>query len=749
MRAPTVSLLGLLMALPLAACHTASRPQLLPLQQPGTLEPAAARINGSIPPERAAERVFASERPSALPAVAPEWTSPASGQGGEVTLDFVDTDIREVARTILGKMLKVNYTIDPTVHGTASIETGRPLPRSALMPTLETMLNQNGATLVRRDGIYAVVPIAAGISGNPISTASVIGAGTAVVALRYASAKDLAKLLTPYVSDGGKITADPAHNALIVSGNEMVRRALVELIHAFDIDILAGQSYALFPAGDNDPKKLADELEKVLQAQKGAALSELVRVLPMERVNAVLVVSSQARYIDAARRFMALAARAEDDTARSWHVYYVQNGKSTDLQTLLQEAFTPGHVAPTPTPGATAPGGTPLTIGAGAVGGFGTPGASTGLGAAGATSGSLGTGALSTGTQGGMTLAANPQRSATTPSPATEPLSPTTEGGEAANRIRIIADPTNNSLMIYATPDEYSVISGMLRKIDIVPLQVLIDATIAEVTLNDQLQYGTQFFFKIDHILNQLGANSNFAPLAGLPAATLPSGSNFSGFVLSKSPAFALQALSAVTKIKVLSSPQIMVLDNQPASLQVGQQVPVLTGTAQSTLTNEAPIVSSINYVNTGIILQVTPRVNSDGLVTLDLAQEVSSVTAPAANTVQNSPTFDDRVIQTRIAVQDGQTIGLAGLIQDNDQQGNSGLPFLKDIPLLGSLVSSQDNTRSRTELLVLITPHIVHDQRDARALTEDLRNELINAALVPQQLERHRPSGLANPNSR
>jgi general secretion pathway protein D len=755
MRAPIVSLLGLLAALPLAACHTASRPQLLPLaplEQPGNLQPATARISGSIPPERAAERVFASERPSALPAVVPEWTSPAGGQGGEVTLDFVDTDIREVARTILGKMLKVNYTIDPTVHGTASIETGRPLPRSALMPTLETLLNQNGATLVQRDGIYAVVPIAAGISGNPISTASVIGAGTAVVALRYASAKDLAKLLTPYVSDGGKITADPAHNALIVSGNEMVRRSLVALIHAFDIDLLAGQSYALFPAGDNDPKKLADELEKVLQAQKGAALSDLVRVLPMERVNAVLVVSSQARYIDAARRFMALAARAEDDTARSWHVYYVQNGKSTDLQTLLQEAFTPGHVTPTPAPGATAPGGTPLTLGTSTAGGFGTPGTSTGLGAAGATPGSLGTGTLSTATQGGqMALAATPLRSSSTstPSPATQPLSATTEGGEAANRIRIIADPTNNSLMIYATPDEYSVISGMLRKIDIVPLQVLIDATIAEVMLNDQLQYGTQFFFKIDHILNQLGANSDFAPLAGLPAVTLPSGSNFSGFVLSKSPAVALQALSAVTKVKVLSSPQIMVLDNQPASLQVGQQVPVLTGTAQSTLTSNAPIVSSINYVNTGIILQVTPRVNSDGLVTLDLAQEVSTVTAPAANTVQNSPTFDDRVIQTRIAVQDGQTIGLAGLIQDSDTQGNSGLPFLKDIPLLGSLVSSQDNKRSRTELLVLITPHIVHDQRDARALTEDLRNELINAALVPQQLERHRPSGLANPNSR
>jgi general secretion pathway protein D len=734
MRKPLGLLCGLSAALLLAACH-ASRPQLLPLEQPGSLQPAAPRVNGAIPPEHGAERVFESERPPVTPTLAPAEASAAGLQGGDVTLDFVDTDIREIARTILGKMLKLDYTIDPAVHGTASIETGRPLPRAALLPTLETLLNQNGATIVRRGDLYAVVPIAAGMTSNPLAAADVIGAGTTVVPLRYASAQDLARLLAPYVSNGGKIAADPVHNALIVSGDEMTRRALIALIRAFDIDLLAGQSYALFPAGENDPKALAAELEKVLQAQNGAALAGVIRVLPMERAGAVLVVSAQPRYIEAARRFFTFAARAENDTARSWHVYYVQNGKSTDLQTLLQRAFTPGHVTPVPAPGTTAPGRAPLTLGTGP----GAPAAGTapGLGAAGTPGSPL------SGTPGGqMALAAAPPpAAAATPSPATEPLSPEREGEGAANRMRIIADPSNNSLLIYATPSEYSVIEGMLRKIDIVPLQVLIDATIAEVTLNDQLQYGTQFFFKIDHILNQLGSSA-LPPLSGLPSAN-----GFSGFVLSKSPAFALAALSAVTKVKVLSSPQVMVLDNQTARLQVGQQVPILTGTAQSVLTSGAPIVSSIDYRDTGVILQVTPRVNSGGLVTLDLAQEVSTVTTPATNTVQNSPTFDDRIIQTRIAVQDGQTVGLAGLIQDSDQQGNSGIPLLKDIPLLGSLVSTQNNQRSRRELLVLITPHVIHDQRDARALTEDMRNELLNAALVPQQIERHRPSGLANPN--
>ena len=672
-----------------------------------------------------------------------------SDQIGDVTLNFVDTDIREIVRTILGTTLKLNYTIDPRVHGTGSIETTTPLARSALLPALETLLNQNGATVVQRNGVYDVVPVTVGNITNQ-SSAGGIGAGAQVVPLRYTSAKDLAKMLEPYVGEGGKITAEAASNALLVTGDAAVRQTLVGLIRAFDIDILSGRSYALFPVGDDDPAKLAGELEKVLQAQAEAPLASIVQVLPMARVNAVLVVSSQPRYIDAANRFFRLAGRVEDATARAWHVYYVQNGQSSDLEGLLQRAFTPGNVSPTPPPpGTTAPGAGQQSLGfgnaagstpgvGGAAGGISTTGAAGQAGGAGATGGGFGSAIPATTAAGAET-------------PATEPLSTETGGGAGANvnRIRIIANRTNNALLVYATPAEYSVIEGMLHKIDIIPLQVLIEATIAEVDLNDQLQYGTQFFFKTDHVAETLGStgtsgpfNPPFPPLGSLPfPSTLPY------FVLSKSPNFALAALANVTKVKVLSAPEVMVLDNQPARLQVGQQVPVLTGTATSTLAAGAPVVNSVDYHETGVIMQVTPRVNTGGLVSLDIAQEVSDVAQQATNTITGSPTFDDQVFRTRVAVQDGQTVGMAGLIRDNVSQGNTGLPFIKDIPVIGTLFSTQANSRMRTELLVLITPHVVHDQRDARALTEDLRSQLINAGLVPQQVQRQGGSGLANPN--
>jgi general secretion pathway protein D len=514
--------------------------------------------------------------------------------------------------------------------------------------------------------------------------------------------------------------------------------------------------------GDSDPAKRASEFERVLQAQTEGALGGIVRVVPMDRVNAVLVVSSQSRYIDAARRFFRLTNQLEDATARAWHVYYVQNGQSTDLENLLQRAFTPRNVSPTPgPPGSTAPGAGQLTIGGGQSPGggigFGGQGSTAGLGGAGggggATTGLPGTaggaGAGGAGAGGGLGAGIpQPGAAAEAAPPATEPLSTETGQGGAApeNRMRIIANRRNNALLVYATPSEYAVIEGMLRKIDIIPLQVLIEATIAEVDLNDALQYGTQFFFKADHVAFTLGPSGTTAPpIPGINQLTFPSTSPY--FILSKIPSVALAQLASVSKVKVLSAPQVMVLDNEPARLQVGQQVPVLTGTATSTLAANAPVVNSVDYHSTGVIMQVTPRVNSGGLVSLDIAQEVSSVALAATNTVQGSPTFNDQIFRTRVAVQDGQTVGMAGLIRDNASNDNTGIPFLKDIPILGSLVSTQSNSRMRTELLVLITPHVVHDQRDARALTEDLRNQLINAGLVPQQLQRQGQPGLPNPN--
>jgi general secretion pathway protein D len=738
----------------ISACSHPSPPAIpaaLPLPNGGAAPP---RVNGAIgapdalPPAQTAYG-RAGEPPSQSPAVEPG--------PGDVSLDFADTDIREIIAQVLGSILKVNYTIDPEVHGTATLHTMRPLNRSELVRTLESLLAQNGAALVMKGALYRVVPAAQAVATAASGSGT---AGAVVVPLQYASAEELAKVLQPYVGEGGKIAADPGRNALLIAGEPAARDGLIGLVKAFDIDVLARQSYALLPVSSGDVKDFASALQDAFRGQNGGALAGLVRVIPLSRINAVLVVSSQQGYIEEARRVYTLIDHARWQTLRSWHVYYLQNSHSEDVAYLLQEAFTPSNVTAQPTgqrssqfgqsgTGQSTIGQSGGTMGnSGGVGGLGGGSASS-LGQSNLSGGISASGQGQLGTQqptGGAPPQQQPPASGANPL-----LGGLTQGGgeQGTDTLRVIPDDQNNSVLVYGTEREVGTMEAMLRKIDLIPLQVRIDAVIAEVTLNDALQYGTQFFFKSGGI-NGVLSNAQATPAS--PSSTSLN-LNFPGFFLGGSGAggapFAIQALQAVTKVHVLSSPELLVLDNQPARLQVGSVVPYLSQTSQSTIASNAPVVSSINYQQTGVITEVTPRVNSGGLVTLDVMQDVSSVATGVTTPGINSPTFNERNVNSRVVVQDGQTIGLAGLITDTTSLGNQGIPWLKDIPILGLLAGSQNNTRQRTELLILITPHVVHDQRDARALTDDLREQLINAAAVPNLLNNLGPSGQSDPSSR
>ncbi len=764
----------------LAGCDRLETPVLTPLSPlpGGPLAAAPPRVNGAVGSVNALEGPQISIGRGQTVTLPAERGAPA---GGDISLDFVDTDLREVVAQLLGVTLRVNYTIDPTVRGTVTLRTTVPVARSQVLPALQAVLAQNGAALVQSGGLYRVVPAAAAAAGTPATAGGDALAGGTLVPLRYASAEDLAKVLQPYVGAGARVVADPGRNVLLISGEPGGRETLVGLVRAFDINVLAGQSYALFPIGNGSAKDFAGALTDAFRGQAGGGLAGVVRVVPMERISSVLLISSQPRYIDEARRVFGLVDRVRRTSVRSWHVYYLKNGRSNDVTYVLQQAFTPNNVTAQPNArpvGSTAPGRGSRSVGGdggygggpgggfGGGGGLGGSGGGRGAGMGGGgigggigSGGGLGGGLGASGGGGGLGGQGGPSGD-----PAQNPSNPlfggldpsggsgnaggTAGGGGGAteiNSLRIIPNPQNNAVLVYSTPQETETVEAMLRKIDIMPLQVRIDATIAEVSLNDALAYGTQFFFKAG--IN--GALSFANPVAGLQAVGASGFSDpFPGFVLSgpNNGNGALAALQAVTDVRVLSSPQLMVLDNEAARLQVGALVPFLTSSSQSTVTGNAPIINSVDYRETGVIMQVTPRVNSGGLVTLDISQEVSDVDPAQQVPGIASPTFSQRTVTSRVVVQDGQTIGLAGLIRDNSTRTNQGIPFLKNIPLLGLLAGQQSNRRGRTELLVLVTPHVIHDQRDARALTDDLRDQVINAATVPDSLGRLRPSGSPDP---
>jgi general secretion pathway protein D len=743
----------------LAGCVRPSQPpplEPLPPVAYGTGE-ASPRVNGDIGSTTSLGRETVSYGTSVSAGTAGD-AQPASGasggatDGGGATLNFEDADIREVVAQILGGILHANYTIDPAVHGTATLHSSVPIANDQLLPTLQVLLAQAGATLLNTGPLYRVVP-AAGAQPAGLASSPTDGGGQ-VIPLQYVSADDLVKVLQPFVTQGTRLAAVSGSNAIVISGDPTSREALEGLISALDVDSLSGQSLALLPVDEGDAKDVATALQQALgggggpsSGQAASGSSGAVQVIPMERINAVLVAAAEPRTIAQAQRIFSMIQRGEQNTVRRWTVYYLQNGQSNDVAYILQQAFTPDHVTAQPTAtaqvksssgdtaGGGASGGGITTIGQGGAGDNGVGGIGGGsLGGLGTTGGGMGSTPSSNSSGSGSSAAS-------TANPLLGGLDASGSADTSSNpaEMRIVPDSINNSLLIYGTPQELATVMATLRKIDIIPLQVRIDAVIAEVQLNDALQYGTQFFFKS-------------GGLNGTLAQVFNATNSFGGYFLAGSNAsqVALNLLQAVSTVHVLSSPELMVLDNQPARLEVGDLVPYLTQQAQSTLTSSTDVINSVAYEQTGVILEVTPRVSSEGLVTLDIAQEVSNVNTAASTTISNggitSPTFSQRDVESRVVVQDGQTIGLAGLITDSVTKSNQGVPFLKDVPVIGALFGQQSNSRTRDELLVLITPHVVHDQRDALAFTEDLREQLPSAASTPQYLHNLPISGSDDP---
>jgi general secretion pathway protein D len=469
---------------------------------------------------------------------------------------------------------------------------------------------------------------------------------------------------------------------------------------------MRGMSFGLFPLEHATAPDVAQELEQVFGAAEAGALADVVRFVPIERLNAVLMVSSQPTYLDEAETWIGRLDRTGDGEEPQIYVYPVQNARASNLAEVLSETFGARAVT-VGEPSLLAPGREAVQLGS--TQGF-ELGATTG--------------------EEEPTSTEDPEEELERPSPARPlppragvgPLLPTTETfgpeDEEQPEIRIIADDSTNSLVIRALPRDYRKIRDAIDRLDILPLQVLIEATIAEVTLSDNLRYGVEWFFRS----GDFEATFDQVPPAGV--TPIP---GFSALFSNADARVVLNALDAVTDVNVISSPQLLVLDNQTARLQVGDQVPIVVQQAAPISGDLDTIVNSIELRDTGVILTVTPRVNAGGLVTLEIQQEVSNVVRSETQTQseQSTPTISQRLVSSTVAVQSGETVALGGLITDDRERSRSGVPILSSIPVLGVLFSTRSRTLERTELLVLLTPSVIDSPERARTVTEELRRRL------------------------
>jgi general secretion pathway protein D len=656
--------------------------------------------------------------------------------GPDVTLDFAGVDVRDVARSVLGGLLHVSYVVDPALQAAVTLQTGQPIPRNRVLPVLADALQASGVALVQRDGVYQLVPIASAPREASLGGGGAAGYVTRAVTPQFVAATDLQHVLEPLLPPGTTAQADPSRNLLIITGTDATVADILRDVSTFDVDYLRGMSFALLPLKNAQARDVAKEVTTLLGNGRGA-IGGMVSVSAIDRLNAVLVTAMQPSYLTRVRAWVDRLDRGGTGTDQRLYVYRVQNGRASDLASVLRRALGLESPAATPAGGSAAAGsytsrlGNDLTGGSG--GGFGQSSSGDALGRAPA----ILLGALP-GTTAEAAQPTAPGQAGTAPSPA----GPTSANGAVSegepNGIRITADEVNNALVIAATPDEYARIAAALQQLDITPLQVAIDATIAEADLTNQLSYGLQYYIQAGNFHALLSNPSASSTNNGTTTTTTATNSGplsvFQGFnyipglnvaVTSASgSAVILQALSDLTRVQVLSSPNLLVLNNQPARIQVGDQVPVATSSAVSTAAANAPQVNTIEYRDTGVILSITPRVNASGLVLLDISEEVSNPTNTTTSTI-SSPTISQRRVTSSVAVSDGQTIAIGGLIQDSRTKSKNGVPFLQDIPVLGWLFGTHTTDLTRTELIVLITPHVVRNSWDANAITQELQRKL------------------------
>ncbi|MGJ4993870.1 type II secretion system secretin GspD [Bradyrhizobium sp. HKCCYLS3077] len=662
----------------------------------------------------------------------------ADGKGYD--LNFENTPIAAVAKVVIGDILGVGYSIDPRVQGSVSLVSARPVPKSDILFVLESALRLSGVVLVREGGGYKLTPLGDAIGGGRVdgeAGRAEPGYGVSVVPLQYVGAQTILKLMDSFATRAGSVRADSTRNLLLIQGTGPERRSAIETALSFDVDWMRGQSVGVFPVSNSAPEPIVAELEKIMDSGENGLSQNLVKLQVISRLNAIMVVARKPALLQSAATWIRRLDQA-DSGRTSVHVYRIRYGDARQLAKILSDMFGgAGSSSSTDSAdGQTAPGSDGTTTSVADRLSFNTGSSSSGANPSSRMQGA-------SGLTGTATSNSSP---ASTPPTSTglESRSGGAGGQALMPNVRITPDTVNNSLLIYADRENYRTISSTLQQLDQPVLQVGIEATIAEVTLTNELSYGVQSYLSSKFL--GLGtdrgsiSNTQATSVATATASTAASAlinralPGFNFLIGSEtSPNIILDALHTVTSVKVLSNPSLVVINNQTATLQVGDVVPVSTGSA-TVLSSSNTVVNTIDYRNTGIILRVVPRIAANGNVRLEVEQEISNVAAQSSSSL--TPTVSQRKVKSAISVANGQTVLLAGLISEQQNGNRNGIPGFDEIPVLGDAFSHQGKKGTRTELIIFIRPQIIRDGSDAHQVAEELRSKLrgsVGAAITDE----------------
>lgn len=649
-----------------AACQT-SRTSIAEQRGTGLLGPAGSYITAGQPSADPGEVTgSASTKPVGFtesPGTSRELASASariipSGNGEGFILNFVDVELQEFVRLAFDEVFRETVLVDPALRGRITVRTTEPLPKSDALALTREALKTVGAKLSKLNGVWSVTAAAAGANDGGVIR---------IVPMRHLDGADAKQALQQVAGPGVQLAVAGRGRYLVVGGDASSVENVQNTLTALDIDELQDRTFSLVPLQQASASGVSNDLAKMF----GAENRSNIQIFPIERMNAVMLVSPSTEMISRAKNWILHLDQAGEE--RRTYVYPVKNRRAADIAKVLDGMMRRGSDKREPASDTVAPGLTPEKIDITA----------------------------------SIEANVNPEQN----------YKPANLEAEEFG-VQVRADIATNTLVIIARADEYRLVESAIRNLDILPTQVLIEATIAEVSLNDTLRHGVRYFFKD----SPHSASLTSSEIGAIDPV-------FPGFNYTYKVANArvvLSALEEVTDVEVVSSPALTVLDNQTATLKVGDQVPIATRSARSVTDPDAPIVNDIELKDTGVILAVTPRVSAGGIVMLDIKQEASDV-VPTTTSSIDSPTIRQREIVSTVAVQSGSEIVLGGIITRKDKRGRQGLPFLKDIPLLGeAFTSDRKIERGRTELLIIIRPVVMRSNSDVRAVTDEIKQRLI-----------------------
>ncbi|HYA90111.1 MAG TPA: type II secretion system secretin GspD [Thermodesulfobacteriota bacterium] len=636
---------------------------------------------------------------------------PTAGPG--VIFNFDNADIYEVIR-VMAEIMKINYLVDPRVKGTVNIHTTGQLPGDEVFPIFQSILRLNGATAVKKDGLYEIVPL--GDGKKTYVPPTTIHGGTRIaseekytiqiVSLKYIPATEASKLIKPFLSDGADIVEHPPHNILIISDVASNIKKSLDMLALFDIDIFTDTRVRIYPVLNADVAEVAKEMERIFTSFEVSTKSGRgvgITFTPITRINSLLVVSSIPNIFERVEGWLKELDKIPGEGSKlSVFVYYAQNAKAKDLAEVLKEVFVKAKEKKVE--------------------------------------------------KAATSAETTPRGARPAPTPPTPPAPAKEEaGGVPEGEIGIIVDETTNSLIIKAFHRDYRAILETIKKLDIYPKQVLIEVFLAEVTLDETNKLGIEWanFFSshatssraqgavlssqppVQTTTDSLGntttslINPFTAPLAsygGFRYAIVEFGGRLSA---------AIDLAASEDRLKVISSPHIIASNNKEAKIQVGSSQPILTNTYTTpgvTSTTGAGVVEgTIEYKDIGIILSLTPRISDGGLVSLEINIEDSNVNTSAIplGNLPNVPVFTKKTAKTILSVMEGQTIVIGGLISESKEKITSGVPLLSKIPIIGGLFGFQSYEKKRDELILLMTPHIISNQSTSDAVTREFKEKV------------------------